>query len=82
MTSLDKFSIPLHYYEEGGVVFINLYYYNIRKEWKMITRIRRFIIRKLTSKMPVALNIKVREYGVDMGSKASLSENITFSNKE
>ncbi len=47
----------------------------------MFIRIRRFLIGLFAGRMPVALNIKVYEWGVDMGEKASLSDNVTFNIK-
>lgn len=42
----------------------------------MLTKIRKFIIKKLVNNMPVALNITVRDWGIDMGAGASISENV------
>jgi len=44
----------------------------------MLTKIRRFIIKKLSGNMPVALNITIYDWGIDMGASASISENINF----
>ncbi len=48
----------------------------------MLTKIRRYLIKKLASDMPVALNITIFDGGIDMGASASISENVKFDLKK
>lgn len=44
----------------------------------MLIKIRQFIAKKLIGSMPVALNITVYDWGIDMGASASISGNVKF----
>ena len=46
----------------------------------MLMKTRRLIIKKLIGKMPVALNVTICNYGLDMGASASISGNVKFKN--